>query len=218
MAKHILKEYWYLNKSLSVIQSDHPGRTKEGTPKPPNKKDVVCWTEKGCDVWYFPDGSTHPCSEEDYGRSELMAILTNVAAHGESKQKEKSKGQVNMFSDMDEEETEVKRTHKKSGMPVLPDVILAAMERQSLGFHASGFMSPTEQAILNIEFVSEPEFSMFDKMYGYNKIMASKIGYDPDPFWRYAIEREWKPKWKLEWADLVYRNNCEQWRAEVIAF
>jgi DNA polymerase III alpha subunit len=219
MAKQILKEYWYVNNSLGVIQCDHPGKTKDGNPKPPNKKDVLCWTERGRDVWFFPDGKEQACSEEDYGRSELLAILQSEAAHGESNRKEKSKGQVNMFGDLEETEKEQEKTHKQSGMPKLPDVILSAMERQSLGFAPSGFMSSAEKSALSVEFVGESEIQAYGRDAKYVQIMNSNIGHDPDfPFWRYAIKEEWKDKWKFQWADLVYAEKCEPWRAEVRAF
>ena len=78
MARTLIKEYWYVNNSLGVIQSDHPGRDKSGDPKTTNKKGVICWTEKGRDCWWFPDGSTQPCSEEDYGRTQLLGCSFRV--------------------------------------------------------------------------------------------------------------------------------------------
>ena len=127
-----------------------------------------------------------------------------------------------MFADLEDIEPSVQG---KSGMsrvdiPILPDIILREMEKQTLGFCPSGFTSPSERATLNTEFIHDTEFHLYDNKKRYEYLISRNIGHDPDfPFWRTRDPRGVeKDKWKFQWAELTGKETCEPWRAEVRAF
>jgi hypothetical protein len=234
------KKYFYVCKQNHLMICQNPGRNKkDGSLNPPKGiKDVQCWTEQDSNVWFFPDGTTQKSAKEDYGRTELKINLKYDLERVKRIQEDKETGALSLFPDLDSY-----KHHKEcriTDVPKLPESILSKFEKDTLGFCLTDFSGRTPEEVIdeltNIrnECIYIEELKKIINKYAYESWIESvKEKFFNDgkglevPFWRYAIDTEWKRSWKEEWA---YRTSSfadrlskgkealPWWRAEAKAF
>ncbi len=70
-----------------------------------------------------------------------------------------------------------------------------------------------------IPFEEDDEFVSLTKMGPYERHCMFIVVNIPDlPFWRYAMDEEWKSAWRNEWANRVAESHGEWWKNEIKAF
>jgi hypothetical protein len=110
---------------------------------------------------------------------------------------------------------------KKTGYPKPPhgvkDVKCWTEIKDELWYYPDGIVKTGSKAG-EVEVIPFEEDDRLVQQLNKGLLYALWLKGEPEPFWRYAIEAEWKESWIEEWEKRASIGGIEWWRAELRAF